>query len=332
MKWSNVKRSLKSPLVIDELNEPLSINLIREGITVSLLSKFLKCKRCFYLSLRGWESLEKKLTRANGTITHDILDNIYTFYQFHNELPNNLKLKQWVDEYDKKNPEWMSGFNSELMNKFKAVCMVVTSEYMRYFKNKGEFTNKKILGAENIFDLNYKDIRLRGKKDLRFKYKSSKYHYVMETKTMARIILKDLRSRLNFDPQCLMYTVAEEIEYKQKCVGVVYNIVRNPGHIIGLQETLNMFCKRLRKEIRKDPEHFFIRINIPFSIKDKMEFKNELIYKYKDLLSIINGKTYPYKNELSCVNPFPCEYLQACNTGKLIGYSRTKELFKELKT
>lgn len=327
-KWNKVKSAVHHTKVLDELKKPV-INPKETGITQSILCGFLKCRRFYYLSLRKWESLEKKLTYANGAITHDMLDKCYTYYSKYGYLPKKTLLIKWINKYDTDNPNWMPNRNTELISKYKMVCFTIVIEYLRYYKDRGEFENNTILGAEDVFDLSHKDVRIRGKKDMRFKNKNGE-HWIMETKTMARISMHDIIDRLRLDPQCLLYTMAEEMEFNVKCKGVLYNIVRNPGHKLEASETLSEYCKRIKKEIRKDPKHFFIRHEMPFTNKDKMEFKLELINKVKDMESIALGKSYPYRNETACISPFRCSFLPACSSGNLNGYTRTKILYREL--
>lgn len=326
-KWGKVKEAALGIKIADELKRSI-INPKVEGITQSML-RSCNCLRYLYLSLRKWESLDVKLTHANGAITHDMLDNCYTYFQENGELPRKTKLMKWIDNYDIENPDWIPSKNAELISKYKLIAFTVVWEYLRYYSKKGEFTNNTILGAEDIFDLDYKGIKLRGKKDMRFLNKN-KEHWIMETKTMARIVIPDIELRLTFDPQCLMYTIAEQMEFGVKVKGVVYNIVRNPGHKWGANETLQKYCMRIRKEIRKKPEHFFIRKVVRFTKRDLMEFKMELQHKANMMEMLHNGRLYPVKNENACVTPFKCNYLQACSSGVLNGYSRTKTLYKEL--
>jgi hypothetical protein len=39
-----------------------------------------------------------------------------------------------------------------------------------------------------------------------------------------------------------------------------------------------------------------------------------------------------YKNECACDQPYQCDYLNACSSGKLCGYIKNKYLFPELDT
>lgn len=298
----------------------------KDGITQGLIMTYLKCRIEFLLRLNAWGPQTEKTSFANGAITHDTLDKIYTFYKDNGKLPTLTLIKKWVMTYDKKNKKWLPKAEPQEKSKIKEVCYVIVTEYMRHYKK--DFETMEILGAEDIFDFHWHGYRLRGKKDLRYRIHGSKW--IMETKTMARIDESELSERISFDFQSSFYTFAEEATDSENVVGVLYNIVRNPGHKVAKNETLFSYCNRLRREIRKDPGHFFKRFSIPFTKYDKLNFKKELLYKLKEIEMYLNGDLQTYRNEKNCVTRFKCTFLQACASGALIGYAQVHPLFVEL--
>lgn len=303
-----------------------SIRKNGEGITQGLIMCFLKCRREFMLRLDEWGKESKKITFANGSITHDSLDMIYTHYKSTGEPPSLLGIKAFINSYDTANPSWLGAGHKEEIPKIKAVAYVIVSEYMRHYSK--DFETMEIIGAENVFDVIWKGYRLRGKKDLRFRIAGDKW--LIETKTMARIDEGEIKDKISFDFQSQFYTHAEEVEYKERVCGVIYNVVRNPGHKIGKDESLKTFSDRLRKSIRKDPEHFFKRWSIPYTDSDKKEFQTELFYKLQEIDMLLHGKLHVYRNEKNCVTRFQCSFLRACASGKLVGYNQDNKLFCEL--
>lgn len=300
----------------------------RDGISQGLIMCFMKCRREFLLRLNEWGTEENKKSFANGSITHDTLDKIYTHYQKKGKLPKFTTIKQWVDRYDKENPGWLGPSHKKDMARIKTLVYVIVTEYIRFYK--ADFEKHEILGAENIFDVRWKGFRLRGKKDLRFKMDGKVW--ILETKTMARIQEEDLVDKISFDFQSLFYTHAEEVEYGHEVSGVIYNVIRNPGHKLGAGETLFQFQNRLRREIRKNQNHFYKRWHIPYSRAEKMEFKQELLWKLKEIEMLLRGDLKVYRNEKNCVTRFRCTFLRACACGKLVGYSQSHPLFTELQT
>lgn len=318
---------LKSKVVsIKDIVYPKKYNVKRDGITQGLIMCFLKCRREFLLRINGWGTEENKKSFANGSITHDTLDKVYTFYKKYKKLPGIALIKKWINTYNKSNKSWLGPAHKEDAILIKALAFVIVTEYIRYYKK--DFEEHEIIGAEDIFDIYWNGFRLRGKKDLRFKIHEK--IWIMETKTSARIDESELAEKITFDFQSLFYTICEELEFGHEVAGVIYNVIRNPGHKLGSSETIFQFQNRLRKEIRKNPTHFFKRWSIPFTKSDKDEFKKELIWKLEEIYAFQKGILKTYKNEKNCVARFRCIFLKACASGQLIGYTNTHKLFKEL--
>jgi len=319
-------KRLNTVRIKDVTMPDFSITADGQGLTQGLIMCYLKCRREFMLRLNEWGKESKKITFANGSITHDSLDMIYTHYKSTGKPPSLLSIKAFINGYDTANPSWLGAGHKEEIPKIKAVAYVVVTEYMRYYRK--DFETMEIIGAENVFDVIWKGYRLRGKKDLRFRIAGKKW--LIETKTMARIDESEIEDKISFDFQSQFYTHAEEVEYKETVCGVIYNVVRNPGHKVGKDETLKAFTGRLRKAVRKDPAHFFKRWSIPYTDADKKEFKKELLYKLDEIKMLLQGKIHVYRNEKNCVTRFQCSFLRACASGKLVGYTKTNKLFCEL--
>ena len=300
-----------------------------DGLTQSLIQAFLKCRREFLYKMNLWASEGKRTTFANGSITHDTLDKVYTYFKKKNKLPSDALIKKWVNEYDKKNPKWLPKGNED-SEKFKAVCYVMVTEYIRYYKS--DFKKGRVVGIEDVFDIRWKGFRLRGKKDLTFNIK--KRRWIMETKTSARISEETLIEKLAFDFQNLFYVNAEQIEQKVQVDGVLYNIIRNPG-LKFTEASLRAYCERLRKDVRARGDHYFKRFEIPYTEADKEDFKKELLVILKEIRMLISTPkkqafSCAYKNTKNCTGQFNCSFLRACSTGTLDGYIKAKSLFKEL--
>jgi len=302
-------------------------SLEKDGITQSYIMSFLKCRREFMFILNRWTPIERRTTFLNGSITHDVLDKIYTYFVKHNETPKSLLIKKWIEEYQIEDIKKMRIKSpTEEINLIKSVVYVITTEYLRFYRE--DFKKDKVIASEEVFDFIWNGYRLRGKKDLKMRINSKKWN--LETKTMARIEEDTLTEKISFDFQNLFYILAEEYEYKEPVVGTIYNVIRNPGHKPGTGETIFQFSNRLRKEIRKNPNHFFKRWEIPYSPQDKKEFNTELKYKLDEIDALLKGKLKIYKNEKNCVTRFRCSFLKACSCGKMVGYEQHEKLFKEL--
>lgn len=297
-----------------------------DGVSQNIIMSYLKCRQEFLFRINGWHKEESKMSFANGSITHDTLDKVYTYFQWHRRLPSLTTIKKWIQRYDKDNPDWVPSKNEKEIPKFKALVYVIVTEYIRFYHK--DFEKHEILGAEDIFDIMWKGFRLRGKKDLRLRIGDEVW--ILETKTMARIDEDTLVDKIAFDFQSQFYTHAEEIEFKHSVSGVIYNVIRNPGHKVGVDESLFQFQNRLRREIRKEPEHFFKRWSIPYTKLDKMHFRQELLWKLQEIDAFLHGEIRAFRNEKNCVTRFNCGFLRACASGSLIGYTNGHSMFPEL--
>jgi len=255
-RWKRIKKSVDLT-VREALKEPLNYSPRLDGITQSMLNCHASCLRKSYLSILGWKPIVSPTTYANGTIVHSLLDAVYTYYKkFGKIIPKN-KLKNIIKNFELENPDWLPNQSDEMVSKFKNVAYVIVTEYLRYYIEEKDFKKMEILGAEEKFDVIWKGYRLRGMKDLRVNVDGKRW--VFETKNFARINENDTLGRLTLDVQSLFYTLVEGIEYKVPVRGVIYSINRNPGHQVKKNETLQEYCRRLRKTIRRDPKHFFKR-------------------------------------------------------------------------
>lgn len=324
-----IEKSSGDDVYVSTVKFPKWYDMKRDGITQSLLMSFMKCRKDFLLKLNRWSLTERRTTYANGSITHDMLDKVYTFYKKYQRLPSKKIVKRWCDRYplDPKNKDWLPANKLELAPVYQAVAFIVVTEYMRYYR-KIDFIPGRITGAEIEFNVIWKGFRLRGKRDLRFVENND--NWIMETKTMARIAPDTIAQKLTFDFQSLFYVHCEELESQQNVSGILYNIVRNPGQKRKQGEDIPAYALRIRSEIRRDPKHFFLRFRQPYSKKEKTVFRIELLHKLQDCFKLLSGKLYPYKNEKNCVGSFSCVYLKACACGRLIGYGQYKRLFSEL--
>lgn len=313
--------------MLTEARIPKDYDLRKDGITQSLLMGYLKCRVSFLLTLNKWQSDEKKSTFAYGSLTHEILDKIYTHYQLTNgELPNDIQIRVWINKYVKQHKDWLAAKDSMKGEQIKVNCFVLVTEYMRYYAK--DFEKIDIIGAEDVFDVNFQGFKLRGKKDLRFRIDGRKW--LIETKTMARIEEEALTDKLAFDFQNLFYITAEEIEVPtESTIGVLYNIVRNPSSKADGKSMIE-YERQLRAKVRKTPEHYFVRFEIPYLQKDKRAFRKDLISILWEIDGLLSGKVPIYRNFKNCVGRFRCSYLRACASDCMSGFTQNRNLFSEL--
>jgi len=289
---------------------------ISKGLTQSMLNNLVCPKRMLYV-LNGYYDPKKEWKTNNGSIVHDVLDKLYDSKKILTEK----KINQIIDEYKG------DFVDDQQMEIDKAKAFAVLAEYVIYYES--DFTEKTFLYTEKEFDIDFRGYHLRGKKDGLYKDKNGEL-WLLENKTKGRIEEDVLLLKTSFDFQLQFYILAEESERGSALKGALYNIIRNPGTKPHKDETLPAYVKRLRKEIKTKPEHYFKRYQITFTKHDKDIFAYELSLKLMRLQDFISGNLVPYREQSACQAPFACEFLRACASKSLDGYKIKGNNFPEL--
>lgn len=319
-------KKLEAPR-IEEISFPEGYSLAETGTSQSLLQHFLKCRVAYKLALNVYHPIGSRNNTGFGSMTHDVLDKMYSYFKKNGRCPTDDFIGGWVDVFRKQTPEDLEGMSAQEIEWAEGVNYVLLTEYTRYFKT--DFEQMKFDEIEVVSESDWEGYRLRRKTDGKFRIHGQKW--LMEHKTKGYISEDSLLLQLAFDFQNLFYITCEEIDHPDDPVaGVLYNVIRRPAHMQRKNETLKEFLDRLRGEVKKDPAHFFKRYEIKYTEKDKEQFKKELKIILDEANGCINGKRPLYKNTSACVSAWKCEYLEACSSGKLSGYAQQKFLFPEL--
>jgi len=305
---------LKKKLSKKITDKPYSMRT--NGITQSLLSTWCQCPRKALFKVNRWEGFKRDTTNF-GTLVHNVLEKLYLNKSVinNNNTTTTKVLGKWIDETE-----------SDAISALKA--MVIMVNYVKLYKS--DFTTKKFEQVEQKFDIPFFGFRLLGKIDGVYRDKSGKL-WIIEHKTKSQINEDDLMLKLSFDFQNLFYIICTELIYDEPVQGVLYNVIRNPAHRQGKGQSIMDFQKKLQVEIDKDHSHFFMRYEIPYTQKQKDYFQMELNEKLNAMNNQIEGGKLAYKVQGACSSPFKCEFLNACSSDTMTGYSQKKELFSELK-
>jgi hypothetical protein len=285
--------------------EPLWKGPEVDGVTFSLLSKFLFCRERFRLyvveGLKSDEGFNHRL--GYGNMWHVCEES---------HASNNdwrLSLKDYVaclcNKYKTQQEQVLHWYN---------ICKIQFPVYVKYWENHPDVRHRQPLLSEEKFCRPYKlpsgrTVYLRGKWDSVDLVTSQVNNgvWLQENKTKADIRPELLRRQLTYDMQTMMYVVAldslapvelgiatrtrdiaKDIE-KYRLKGVRYNIVRRPlgggKHTIKPYkatkkkpaETMPEFYMRLKGLIEEDAEHFFMRFNVSVKEEDIVKFKRECL-------------------------------------------------------
>ncbi len=296
----------------------------RDGISQSILSGFLKCRKYAFLHLEGYQKDGGgSYSMDFGTFFHEVKGIIYA----RDTRPSKQEIKLEVNRYRKK---------AEIKDKqMVGIVSLLLVEYVRFWER--DFTEGKWFGMESEFAidfLGYKGL-MRGKRDgLR------KIHgkvWLKETKTKGRISSWAIQARLPIDFQCLLYmwaTWKERLKAKKKRpapAGVVYDVIRNPGEGKKKSESLKQYLKRLKADIRKRPEFYFMRFESPIEESDLVLFEKQLTRIVKDFIKWRQGKLKTYLNPYACESVYGlCSFIEACANKNMEPYVKREAVHNEL--
>ena len=269
----------------------------KDGVTFSMLSRFLQCPERFRVDYidglrpvsgfnhlieygQMWHACEEGLASVvaskEGGHIDCALANLETY------------CRQVCRRYPMQQEQILHWYN---------VCKIQFPIYVAYWARNDDVVARTPLMQEQVFDVPYKlqngrTVRLRGKfdaVDMIGKGRNAKV-FLQENKTKGQVIEQQLRRQLRFDLQTMMYLsvlhrcLPELVSGAQEQVsapvaGVRYNVVRRPlsggeGSIRQRKgETLPDFYARLRGIIEESPQGYFWRWKVDVKAEDVAAFR-----------------------------------------------------------
>jgi len=304
-----------------------------DGITQSILSAWRTCRYKSKLSLNGWTPKRRKKSFRFGSLVHDTLEFMYCGIR--DGRKNDYSPKGISDFIWKKSDENLKDLlpsdrpeDIELEGSY-AVSLLAEAYLQRWKKDY----KRSWVSVEGEFDYAFHGYRLRGKRDAVFRQsrKSGGGLWLLETKTKSIINDEELGLLLPFDFQTLFYLISlKETFPKEKLKGCVYNVLRKPQLREGANEGREQFVKRIEKDIKKRPEHYFKRYEVTYPQSVVEWFETDLRNQLSEFTDWWNGWSSTYKNTSACVGRYRCEFLDHCSSGNFVGYEKGKSPFSEL--
>jgi hypothetical protein len=350
--------------------EPLWKGPEVEGVTFSLLSRFLCCRERFrVVVVQG--------LKPDGGFNHRI---------------EYGQMWHVCEEFTQQGQAWEGALaaycrnltqtyrdQQEQVNHWYRVCMAQFSVYLDYWRDDPDTQTRQVLLPEYVFDVPYylpsrREVRLRGKfdsVDLIGKGRE-KGLYLQENKTKGDVNVLQIQRQLKFDLQTMLYAVALSEHIKrgvgglhdtpwngQPLKGVRYNVVKRPlsggkGTIVRHKpsksnpagESADEFYGRLQGIITETPGEFFWRWKSDITPADVERFKvrclNPLLEQLCDWWDWI---TQPGDDILNCCGPHwqhpfgvyntldeggSTDLDEYLETGSEVGLKRVDNLFPEL--
>ena len=322
---------------------PVFYDMQKDGITQSLIAMWLTCREKAKLYLTGWDSKYHKEALIDGNIGHACLERAYTLIREKRMTrPPSHRLSvaivsrvedQWYAENAKPSAE-----AREMVEKACATMEVMLPLYFDYWSK--DFKQKEWMSLEEKFTLplliTSRDgekvaVPARGKKDGTFK--TSRGVWLFETKFKAQISEEGIAETLSFETQVMLYLLQTWKSGKQFILpkGCLYNIVRRASLRRKVKETIPEFAARVKKDVEKRPDFYFIRMESPLALQDMKNFEREIIRLVGDMWDWWSGLAPHYKNTYACIGKLgKCQYLPVCSRGDFGTLAKRKVVFKEL--
>ena len=351
-KLKNVERKFQN-------REPVWKGPEQDGITQSLLSRFLVCRERFRL-------LVVDGLKPADTFNHRLeYGNMWHICEEEQAWGDNWEpaLFDYAKELTTKYRD-----QQEQVEKWWNVCKIQFPIYLEFWNKNPDTKLRFPLSQEETFSVSYKlpsgrTVRLRGKWDSVDTYGTGRSAgvYLQENKTKGDLKEEQLTRQLQFDLQTMFYLVAlqfSEAIGNRKLKGVLYNVVRRPlsggrGTIRQHKptkkkpagESIDEFYNRLRGIIVEEANTYFIRWWVEVTRSDidrfQQEFLNPILEQLCDWWEWIDCKPDNiFSNSVHFRAPFGIwnvlaeggsheldEYL---SNGSELGLERTDQLFGEL--
>lgn len=355
----NLKRAIKK----DQVNRgPVWRGPLLDGITFSLLSKFLVCRERFRLHvIEGLRTRDRFNHRIHyGNLWHTCEEYYYDGRDWKNACLGYAN--QLVQKYPTDSQQIWHWYN---------ICITQFQIYAPFWEQNRIRSKARNLFTEKVFRESYKlpdgrRVTLRGKFDSVDFINGGVW--LQENKTKGDIDEQGIEKQLSFDLQTMLYIIALKSYLKSvqsdDVVGVIYNVVRRPlsggkGTIHQYKptkarpygETDQEFYARLAEVISEDKEHFFKRWEVKISDADVNVFRQQCFdplltdlcewWEWMQHSSVIGKSPYAkeglgrhYRYPYGIYNPLTdggsSDLDYYLSTGSEVGLERITNLFPEL--
>lgn len=328
-----------------------------EGITQSLLSRFLVCRERFrLLVIGGLKPDEGFSSRLHyGQMWHVCEEEIAANRTWEDAL------RRYAQDLCRQNP-----LQQEQVQHWYNVCKVQFPIYFDFWSKRREAGKRTPLVQEQVFCEPYvlpsgRIVKLKGKYDsIDFWDYGGKNNgvYLMENKTKGDIDEQQMQRQLTFDLQTMMYLIAmRNGNWTAPVRGVRYNVVRRPlsggkGTIRRHQptksnpqgESAEEFYERVAEYIRNEPEHYFMRWTVDVLPGDYEKFEKQFfqpcLEQLCDWWEFVSGGMegnnklhyrLPYGIHLGLFDGGESELDEYMRSGSTLGLRKVSNLFPELK-
>ncbi len=239
-------------------------DLYRDGISYSLLSRFVNCRERFRIyTVEGLRPADTSDSMDFGTMFHSILEE-------HAQGRNLAYLKRKLQQQAKNDPDAKAMADQ---------CLLLFKYYEETWREND--AGRNYISQEEVFRVpvylpSGRKIDLRGRYDEI--YRENGAIWLQENKTKAHIDELALSNILAHDLQTMLYCYTIKLKYKEEPRGVLYNVIRRPLLKQKQKETDLDFLHRIEDDIKTRPEHYFVRFRTEFGDGDVEKFCKRTLF------------------------------------------------------
>lgn len=283
-------------------------NFAKDGVSASFLLQFLQCREMAKITLERWSPIVQSGPAQFGTLAHDVLRRCYGKARARQKPPKadamadiaRLEVAKAVEQH---RTDQGARWGETEMNRLylqEAQLYALLPAYFEYWWLDGR--KFEWFSLEDWFRVPFEGTHLKGRWDAAFKLRSE--YWLWENKTMARIDETAISEILGRDFQSMFYKLVFHLLYEKTPAGSYYNILRRPGQELKKGEHLQQYTTRIVADIKRDPEHYFKRFEVPTSERELEDFRIELSGLLKEVRGWVEAGYPTSRYGMPCVNKY----------------------------
>lgn len=287
--------------------------IINEGMTSSEMQCWDNCAEKWYLGYNLMLSLRNKHSWAltYGGWMHEAWEEFYS-----------TKGKRWHIDPRITDKHYLSAAQLADFDYWKGLAEIQMSVYASRFKSDFKFFD--IISTEQIVELEWEGLKIRGKVDMYVYSHVNKGFYVWDNKTAGKID-KQAVTGWDFRMQFMLYAwFMWKLEPKRPVKGIIINALKKPQIKQGEMPT-QAFLQRVQSDMQARDDMYFYRDRLPLKKGDLQNFEDTVlrpkIQRAKLMLdpkispeikqALIRNKNTDFCNHYNQ----PCEFINCCKHG-----------------
>lgn len=285
-------------------------------LSPSMLADWMTCRQLARYRMQGIQPTAPSQALTFGTIVHDVIGAASVL-----DAPGDVT--GLVEAAEKR---WRSAnkfASADALQALDFACLFAEAVLPSYFKywlkkqRKWTWHKTEEWFETSIHTLDDEDVTLIGRQDATFV--DGKRTLLLETKTKSRYDAGILMSYIEWDLQTSVYLYAlRKRSLKPPVAGVIYNLIKRPGHRGKKGETRMQLRERIREEVEETPNDWFFRFQYCPNAQQWKDAEAMLVKQVTDFVRWHRGDAPDYRNSSACENKYGvCPYLRLCATGEL---------------